>query len=185
MSAIRKSDVPVIMTAEEYLGWSMGARPAWELHYGHPVQMQSESVGHGDVQFAIRSACKAALPRDAPCRPKQGPGVLTTHNDIRIPDVYIECAPDSDSRSSLANEPVGIFEVSVISLDYDMGDKRGIYFNNPHVQHYVVVVPDTRAVYHWQRGISDPVELSETGTLDLSPKPGITLDITTFWAELP
>jgi len=185
MGAIRKSDVPVIMTVEDYLGWLTGARPAWELHYGHPVRMQSESVGHGDVQFAIRTACKAALIPDAPCRAKQGPGVLTADNDVRIPDVYIECAPDDDIRSSIANEPVVIFEVSVTSLDYDMGDKRGIYFNNPHVRHYIVVVPDTRAVYHWRRGVSDPVELSEKGTLDLSPNPGITLDITSFWADLP
>ncbi len=185
MSATRKPNVPLMMTVEDYLDWSAEAQPIWELHYGHPVRMQSESVGHGDVQFAIRTACKAALPTGAPCRPKQGPGILTAGNDVRIPDVYIECAPDDNIRSSIANEPVVIFEVSVTSLDYDMGDKRGIYFNNEHVQHYVVVAPETRAVYHWRRGIPDPVELSEIGILNLSPKPGITLDITTFWAELP
>jgi Uma2 family endonuclease len=185
MSANRKPDVPVMMTVEEYLGWSVEARPKWELHCGHPVQMQSESAGHGDVQFAIRAACKAALSPEGPCRPKEGPGVLTASDDIRIPDVYIDCAPDDDIRKSLANEPVVVFEVSVTSIDYDMGSKRGIYFNNPHVQHYVVVVPETRAVFHWRRGIADPVTLTHTGALALSPKPGITLDITAFWAELP
>ena len=185
MSANRKPDVPVMMTVEQYLDWSAEARPSWELHYGHPVRMQSESVGHGDVQFAIRSACKATLPSGSVCKPKQGPGVLTAGNDVRIPDVYIDCAPGDDIGISIANEPVVIFEVSVTSIDYDMGDKRGIYFNNPHVQHYMVVVPDTRAVFHWRRGIDDPIILSRTGALDLLPKPGITLDIDAFWAELP
>jgi len=185
MGAEQKIDVSLPMTTDHFLEWSLDVRPYWELHHGYPVQMSAESVAHGEVERSIADACDAALPPDGPCVATMTTnGVMTAENDVRIPDVHIDCAPDRDIRRSTANEPVVIFEISVTSKSYDMGDKRKMYFENPHVAHYVVVIPMERRVYHWKRGVAEPAVFHEGGTLDLMPTPGISLSVADFWVRL-
>lgn len=185
MSASRKIDVPLLMGADEFLGWSADIDGRWELHDGHPVMMSPESTAHGSVQLAIVIACERALPNGSPSVAMQtGKAVKTGEQDFRIPDVHIDCALGEDRFESVAKEPVVLFEVGDSSLDYDLGDKRTACFKNPHVRHDVVVAPKAREVLHWARGVQEPVRLMEIGTLHLDP-PGIALDIAGFWNPRP
>lgn len=158
------------MTADEFTAWSLPLEGRWELIAGIPVRMQAESTLHSRTSRRIAGLLERMLDGHR-CTPDERVDVLCGDADIRQPDVLIDCAPEAaeTSHRSRAIRPVVVFEVAVTSEASDLGGKHLTYFRNPHVRHYVAILPDQRRVAHFRRGAGEPVWLGEGDMLALGP----------------
>lgn len=164
------------MTVEDFERESPSWAGRWELLNGMPVRMQAESRLHSRTSrriFDVLARCLAGHR----CTPDERVDVRCGTEDIRNPDILIDCHPDAaDPAGSRAFEPIVVFEVAVTSQATDLGGKHLVYFNNPHIGHYVAVLPRERRVVHFARN-RDPVILGPGDAIDLFPRPGLRLEV--------
>lgn len=164
------------MTAEAFAHWAHRDTARWELVGGLPVRLMVEGHGHGAVKSALSAMLDRLLPPGAPCRP-EGDGAL-----IRIPGEQTALSPDNAIDGDPDPDLAAVFEVAMSSRVRDLGDKRVSYFRVPSIGHVVVLLPETRQVVHFRRGVEAPSVLT-VSPLTLDP-PGVTLDCAALWARL-
>lgn len=175
METLARADLPP-MTADEFEEWSQNEEGRWELLAGVPVRMQAESRVHSRTSHRIKALLAARLAGHS-CTPDERVDVLCGEHEIRQPDVLIDCAPEAaESDSPRAFRPTVVFEIAVTSQAYDLGAKHLVYFQNPDVQHYVVVMPIENRVVHFPRGEASVI-LGPEDVLALTPEPGLEIGV--------
>ncbi len=178
------------MTADEFLAWAEEQEGKYELHDGHVVSMSPERVRHVDTKadawLVLRDAIRAA---GVPCRTHiDGLGVRISDDVVYEPDALVRCGEGLDGDTIEVSDPLLVVEVlspSTGSADY--GRKLKDYFSLPSVQHYLVIDPDGRRIFHYTRQNDVDTFLTRilaSGPLTLDP-PGIEIQVEDVFASLP
>jgi Uma2 family endonuclease len=170
------------MKVPEFLAW---ADKQWDGRYelvnGEVVAMAPERLQHGLVKFAAARALEDAVKAAGlPCTVfPDGAGVVINDNTTRIPDASVQCGVRVKPKSMILEAPLIVLEVvSPSSEQQDLGAKLIEYFLVPSVRHYLVVVPEKRAVVHYRRNDEGALSIyiGRTGDIVLDP-PGIKVPV--------
>ena len=171
------------MKVPEFLDWANEQLDSrYELVDGEIVAMAPERLLHSLVKAAVHrvldDAVKAA---GLPCRVfPDGPGVVINDNTTRIPDASVPCGVKLNLKSMVLEAPLVVVEVvSPSSEKEDLGAKLIEYFSVPSIRHYLVVVPEKRAVVHHMRNEDGGLStyIGRHGDIVLNP-PGIKVPVT-------
>jgi Uma2 family endonuclease len=171
------------MKVPEFLAWADKQPDGnYELVDGEIVAMSPDRVRHNLVKAAAyRALDDAVKAAGLPCRVfTDGVGVVINDNTTRIPDASVQCGVKLNLESMVLEAPLIVLEViSPSSERQDLGAKLVEYFSVPSIRHYLVVVPQKRAVVHHMRhdegGLS--TYIGRNGDIVLNP-PGMTVPVT-------
>jgi Uma2 family endonuclease len=171
------------MKVPEFLAWANEQLDInYELVDGGVVAMAPDRTRHNlvklEVAVALREAVKAA---GLPCIVfTDGVAVVIDDNTTRIPDASVQCGVKLNLKSMVVEVPLIVVEVvSSSSEQQDLGAKVIEYFSVPSIRHYLVVVPEKRAVVHHMRNEDGTLStyIGRNGDLVLDP-PGIKVPVT-------
>lgn len=176
------------MTVDQFIDWADRRaaslphdEPKWELFDGVPQMQEHEKWVHGRVKIEVMLAFRDAIAR---CGLALGGaldsiGVKVSEFSSYQPEVVIFPLAEIADDDRLAPNPIIVVEVlSPSSYATDLRTKAQGYANVPTIQHYLVVEPKQREIFHFRRdgkGFALPVTVTE-GILRLDP-PGLDLDI--------
>ena len=152
-----------LMTADEFLEWSLHQEDRYELVDGRPVLMPGARQSHDDVVVNLLEHLSRRL-RGKPCRPRTADvAARMTKGNVRRPDVTIDCGPRRPD-SAESHGPTVFFEVlSPSTRRVDLVRKANEYRTLPGLKHFVLIEPDTVLVQVWSLSPEgewgDPVEL--------------------------
>jgi Uma2 family endonuclease len=154
----------------------------YELVDGEVVAMAPERLRHILVKAAVyRVLDDAVKAAGLPCTVfPDGAGVVINDNTTRIPDASVQCGVKLNLESMVLEAPLIVVEVvSPSSERQDLGAKLVEYFSVPSIRHYLVVVPEKRAVVHHMRNAEGALStyIGRNGDIVLSP-PGIKVPVT-------
>ena len=177
------------MTTSEFLHWAQ-ERPEgerYELVAGEPVAMSPERNRHNlvktDCWLALR---QGVLEAELDCTVLgDGATVIVSDTNVYEPDVTIQCGTPVDLDEMTVPSPTVLVEVlSPSTRSVDTHAKLLGYFGLPSVEHYLVVDPDARAVFHHLRsGGQIATAILRDGKARLEP-PGIEFDVSDFFASV-
>lgn len=176
------------MTVEQYFAWAVEQPSSrWELVDGEPLKMAPERARHNIVKFRVCKALEAAVKRaGAPCEVfTDGMTVVINEHTAREPDASVQCGIKQDLDSMVLPSPTIVVEVaSPSNPKMDTNTKLAEYFTVPSIQHYLIVLPNSPAVIHHQRGGDGAIRTTiiKSGEIPLDP-PGITLPIAGLWPD--
>ncbi len=170
------------MKVAEFLTWAE-AQPQgrYELVDGKIVAMAPELVRHNLVKLAVAIALRDAV-RSArlPCTVfTDGVGIAVNDHTVREPDASVQCGVSVDLDEMIIKAPVIVVEVASPSSErHDTHAKLIEYFSVPSIRHYLIVLPEKRAVVHHQRseGREITTRLAHDGDIALAP-PGMTVPV--------
>ncbi len=170
------------MTASEFLAWA-DAQPdcRCELVDGHVIAMAPDRVRHNLTKLAIAVALQEAVATaKLPCTVfTDGVGIRITDETIRLPDASVQCGIKPKPDQMILDEPIIIVEVASPSSErIDFGAKLIEYFSLSSIGHYLVVVPEKRAVVHHTRNEDGGLStyIGRTGDIVLNP-PGLRVSV--------
>lgn len=170
-------------TLEEFLAWQEERDEWYEFINGEVAVRGATTPRHDQIAANVIAALHAPL-RDQPCR------VLTTGSTVEVesgeavrPDALVTCETSTEGT----HEPVVVVEVSSPgSSNNDYRRKRRLYEAMPSVRHYLLIEPDERLVWHFEKqadGLFMP-RMVRDGTVLLDP-PGVRLDLAAVYAGIP
>jgi Uma2 family endonuclease len=171
------------MKVPEFLAWvNEQSDSNYELVDGEIVAMAPDRMRHNlvklDVAVALREAVKAA---GLPCTVfTDGVGVVINDETTRLPDASVQCGIKPKPNLMILESPLIVVEVvSQSSEGLDFGAKLIEYFTVPSIRHYLVVVPEKRAVVHYMRNEGGGLStyIGRNGDVVLNP-PGMTVPVT-------
>lgn len=170
------------MKVPEFLEWANQQLDSnYELVDGEVVAMAPDRTHHNlvklEVAVALREAVKAA---GLPCTVfTDGVVVVINDNTTRIPDASVQCGAKLNLKSMIVAPLIVVEVISSSSEQQDMGAKLIEYFSVPGIRHYLVVVPEKRAVVHHMRNAEGALStyIGRNGDLVLDP-PGIKVPVT-------
>ena len=176
-------------TTDEFFAWledGHGGDDRWELVDGEPRMMVRPVARHGLVVGNMMRVLGNKL-RGGPCRPFGGDfGVTTREDQVRYPDVVVDCGP-RDMEDRLARDARVVIEVlSPSTRDFDSFAKLDEYRGVNAVRHVVLIDPNRVDVWLWSRGEDGWSETRHTdhdGTLDL-PAIGIDLPMSEIYEDV-
>ena len=177
-------------TTQSFLAWladGHGGENRWELVDGRPTMMAPPVARHSIVVGNVAGMLRERL-RGGPCRPFTGDfGVETRPDQLRLPDVLVDCGP-RDMDQSIASDPKVAFEVlSPSTRAFDTVDKLEEYKGVAALHHLVVIDPMRMDVALWTRDgggwayerLTEPDDTLRLPTLDAElPLAGIYEDVT-------
>jgi Uma2 family endonuclease len=180
-------DARARMNVEEFLAWSEPEKEdyRYELVDGEVVAVpRVETVGHnlakGAAGFTLNDAVRAA---GLPCVVLfKGPGVATSDNTVRLPDVVVLSRPVTDLDAMLVERPQIVVEVE--SPTNPVGSKFMDYAAVESIHHYLISIWQRRTVIHHQRnerGTFD-TRIVKDGDIVLDP-PGLSVSVAAFLGE--
>jgi Uma2 family endonuclease len=170
------------MKVPEFLIW---ANEQLDTHYelvdGEVVAMAPERLRHALVKHAVARALEDAVRAGGlPCTVfPDGVTVVINENTAREPDASVQCGTSVDLDALALASPLIVVEVvSPSSERSDVGAKLVEYFSVPSIRHYLVIVPEKRAVVHHRRedGGNIKTQIARDGDIVLEP-PGITVPV--------
>ena len=167
------------MKVPEFLAWAeTQSEGRYELVDGVIRAMAPERIRHSLVKFAVVRALDDAI-RAArlPCTAfPDGVGVYVSDEKFRIPDASVQCGVELDPNSMILDAPLIVVEVvSPSSERTDTLVKLIEYFSVPSIHHYLIVLPEERAIlHHERRGEGILTHIVRGGEITLGP-PGITV----------
>ncbi len=170
------------MKVPEFLAWANEQLDTnYELVDGEVVAMAPDRLRHNLVKFAAARALEDAVRAAAlPCTVfTDGVGVVIDDNTTRIPDASVQCGVKLNLNSMVLEAPLIVLEVSSRSSErQDIGAKLIEYFSVPSIRHYLVVVPERRAVLHHVRNEDGRLftHIGRSGDIVLDP-PGIKVPV--------
>jgi Uma2 family endonuclease len=170
----------VRMKVQEFLAWADSqSRGRYELVDGEIVAMSPERARHNLVKFAVASALRDTVIKAAlSCTVfTDGVAIVIDDQNTREPDASVQCGVDVDLDSMVVAAPMIVVEVvSPSSERIDTETKLVDYFSVASIRHYLIVLPEKRAVVHHQRKESVSIEtrIARDGDIVLNP-PGITV----------
>lgn len=140
-----------LMTAEEFLEWSLSQPLRHELVYGVPMAMAGAKRRHDRIVMKLHSLLDQRLAGHH-CLPfTADTAVRIPSGNIRRPDAGIDCGTYHDDAMS-ADAPLLVVEVlSPSTRDFDMFGKLDEYKTVPSLRHIILIDPDTPQAYHWSR----------------------------------
>ena len=138
-------------TVEEYLDWEERQEERFELVDGRPEMMVGGTIRHEILAGNLFAVLKTAL-KGRRCRAfMNGVKVRTGRDNVRYPDVSVDCGP-LDLRGRLAAEPTVVVEVlSPSTWAVDLNEKLADYGATSSIRHYVIVAQDRVQVAVWNR----------------------------------
>jgi Uma2 family endonuclease len=143
------------MKVPEFLAWANEQLDTnYELVDGEVVAMAPDRLRHNLVKFAaartLEDAVKAA---GLPCIVfTDGVGVVINDDTTRIPDASVQCGVKLKPRSMVLEAPLVVVEVTSPSSEQEgLSAKLIDYLSVPSIHHYLVVLPEKRAVLHHKR----------------------------------
>jgi Uma2 family endonuclease len=170
------------MKVPEFLVWA-AAQPQgrYELVDGKIVAMAPELVRHNLVKLAVaRALGDAVQAARLPCTVfTDGVGIAINDHTVREPDASVQCGVSVDLDEMIIKAPVIVVEVASPSSErHDTHAKLVEYFSVPSIRHYLIVLPEKRAVVHHQRSDSGEIttRLAHDGNIALAP-PGMTVPV--------
>ena len=175
---------PARMTVDEFLRWSLEQESGrYELEQGRVVMQQSQNIGHLNTKGRLYDALRAAIRNSAAAvyALPDGATVRIPGERAYEPDALIAPLPMPPETSLEVPNPIAVFEVlspSPSSIRRDLTSKLRGYGLLSCIQHYVIVDPHERSIFHFRREGAALVatdELTE-GTLRLDP-PGLEVPV--------
>jgi Uma2 family endonuclease len=170
------------MKVPEFLEWANEQLDSrYELVDGEVVAMAPDRLRHNlvklEVAVALREAVKVA---GLPCTVfTDGAGVVINDETTRLPDASVQCGITVKRNSMVLEAPLIVVEVvSPSSERQDTGAKFIEYFSVPSIRHYLIVLPEKRAVVHHTRSAAGALStyIGRSGDIRLDP-PGITVPV--------
>ena len=170
------------MKVPEFLAWAdMQPDGQYELVDGEIVAMAPDRVRHNLVKLAVAVALRDAVTAGGlPCTVfTDGIGVVINDETTRLPDASVQCGVKPKPNLMILEAPLIVVEVASSSSErQDLGAKLIEYFSVPSIHHYLVVVPEKRAVVHYMRkeGGTLSTYIGRSGDIVLNP-PGMTVPV--------
>lgn len=180
------------MTSEEFLDWYSrqpdGSR--YELMDGlvYDNRMQGERIVHAETKMRVSEQFRAQIRAlNLPCQGfGDGMAVRIDGRTNLEPDAMVRCGPRLPGDAIVVDDPLIVVEVvSPSSERIDALTKLTLYFNNPHIQHYLIVIPHKKqAIQHRRTGEGRiDTSIGHEGTMIFDP-PGIALDLDRLFLDL-
>ena len=170
------------MTAEDFVAWSEahGDGERYELLDGEIIAMASERAVHARMKnAAMRQIERAIEAAGLPCEAfPDGMAVRIDDQTVFEPDCLVRCGNRVPPDTILILDPIIVVEVASPSTQrIDVLTKFKRYFENPSIQHYIIVVPTGRTLIHHTRRADGSIETigHDGGFIKIDP-PGLTLD---------
>jgi Uma2 family endonuclease len=170
------------MKVPEFLAWANDQLDTnYELVDGEVVATAPDRLRHNLVKLAAARALEDAVKAAGlPFRVfTDGVGVVINDNTTRIPDASVQCGMKLNLNSMVLEAPLIVLEVTSSSSErQDLGAKLIEYFSVPSIRHYLVVVPEKRAVVHYMRNAEGALSIyiGRNGGIVLDP-PGIKVPV--------
>jgi Uma2 family endonuclease len=170
------------MKVPEFLAWASEQLDTnYELVDGEVVAMAPDRLRHNLVKFAAARALEDAVKAAGlPCTVfTDGVGVVINDNTTHIPDASVQCGVELKPRSMVLEAPLIVLEVTSPSSEQeDLSAKLIDYNAVPSIRHYLVVLPEKRAVLHHRRNDQGGwlTYIGRDGDLILDP-PGIKVPV--------
>ena len=170
------------MKVPEFLVWAEAqAEGRYELVNGNIVMMAPERVRHNLMKLAVaRTLEDAVKAAGLSCTVfTDGVAVVIDDHTSREPDASVQCGVEANLDSMIIEAPMIVVEVTSPSSDRaDSGTKLVEYFSVPSIQHYLIVMPEKRAVVHHQRSADGEIvtRIAHDGELVLAP-PGMSVAV--------
>ncbi len=176
-----------LMTADEFLDWSLSQPLRYELIDGVPMAMAGAKRRHDRIVMKLHSALDQRLAGHH-CLPfTADTAVRIPSGNIRRPDAGIDCGTYNDDAMT-ADAPLLVVEVlSPSTRDFDMFGKLDEYKTVPSLRHIILIDPDTPQAYHWSRAADQIWQHALLEGLDASitiPDIPCTLDLATLYEGL-
>jgi Uma2 family endonuclease len=171
------------MKVPEFLAWANEQLDSrYELVDGEVVAMAPDRLRHNlvklEVAVALREAVKAA---GLPCTVfTDGAGVVINDETTRLPDASVQCGIKVRPNRMVLEAPLIVVEVvSPSSEQQDLGAKLIEYFSVPSIRHYMIVLPEKRAVVQHMRNEGGGLStyIGRSGDIVLNP-PGMAVPVT-------
>ena len=177
------------MTVPEFLAWAeTQSEGRYELVDGVIRAMAPERIVHGLVKKAIVRALDDAIQgARLPCTALPDcAGVYISDKKFRIPDASVQCGVELDPNSMILDAPLIVVEVvSPSSERKDTLVKFIEYFSVSSIRHYLIVLPEERAILHHERRGEDILtHVVRDGEITLTP-PGITVPFAALIGPVP
>lgn len=178
-----------LMSADEFLEWSLHQEERYELVNGRPVLMTGAKNEHDVIVVNLIAGLHSRL-RGGPCRPATADtAARMAHGNVRRPDVTVDRRPPQRG-STESQEPTVFFEVlSPSTRGADLVRKAGEYRLVPTLKHFVLIEPDVLKVLVWSRdaggGWPEPVELTAPEHLIELSTVGVSLPLSEVYAGAP
>ncbi len=170
------------MKVPEFLAWANEQPDTnYELIDGEVVAMAPDRLRHNLVKFAAARALEDAVKAAGlPCTVfTDGVGVVINDDTTRIPDASVQCGVKLKPRSMVLEVPLIVLEVTSPSSEQeDLSAKLIDYNSVATIQHYLVVLPEKRAVLHHRRNDQGGwlTYIGRDGDIVLDP-PGIRVPV--------
>jgi Uma2 family endonuclease len=170
------------MKVPEFLAWANEQLDSrYELVDGEVVAMAPDRLRRNlvklEVAVALREAVKAA---GLPCTVfTDGAGVVINDETTRLPDASVQCGIKVRPNRMVLEAPLIVVEVvSPSSEQQDLGAKLIEYFSVPSIRHYMIVLPEKRAVVHHTLNGEGKLStyIGRSGDIRLDP-PGMTVSV--------
>ena len=170
------------MKMPEFLAWANEQLDTnYELVNGEVVAMAPDRLRHNLVKFAAARALEdAVMAAGVPCTVfTDGVGVVINEDTTRIPDASVQCGVKLKPRSMVPEAPLIVVEVTSPSSEKeDLSAKLIDYNSVPSIRHYLVVLPEKRAILHHRRNDQGGwlTYIGRDGEIVLDP-PGIKVPV--------
>ena len=130
------------MSVEEFLDWHQYQEERYELVQGTPVRMMTGARQDHNLVKANLTVALATRLRGGGCRTTSSDtAVRTTPDQIRYPDVVVDCGP-VDLDALTASEPRVVIEVASPSTrDFDLAAKLDEYRETDSIAYVLLVEP--------------------------------------------
>jgi Uma2 family endonuclease len=141
---------PVTMTKEAFLAWVDQREERYEFSGGRVTMMVRVTRNHARVTKNLLVALGTRLSSESHDIMAEAFAVHAG-DSVRFPDVLVEPA-QPDGKSLRAESPILIAEVlSPGTYHLDFGDKLREYLTLPTLDTYLIISPDERRIWVWQR----------------------------------
>jgi Uma2 family endonuclease len=179
------------LTAAAFMDWYEAQPPGrrYELLDGVVYEMQAERLIHARTKAWVHAVLGQQIgAKGLPCEAlPDGMAVLVDEETVFKPDATVRCGPPLPDDTILLLDPLIVVEVALPSSQrVDVLEKFSRYFCNPHIVHYLIVVPTARIVIHHKRTAGDRIEAKsyESGAVPLDP-PGFELALADLFPDEP
>lgn len=169
------SQIPAIVTLQEFLAWDAPAGVPWQLLDGEPRAMAPASRTHGRIQVRLGGLIDAHLTAGGgPCTVIDAPGVVPrvrADRNFRIPDLGVTCT-DYDREEATLTDPVLLVEILSPSNQAETWTNVWAYTTIPSVREILIVHSTAMRAELLRRGPDgawpDRATIIEDGMLELA-----------------
>lgn len=132
------------MSQADFFEFAQGREERWELIDGQPVMMAGANQRHQEIAANTLTTLRTQL-RGSPCRTTAADsGVVSPKENVRYPDVVIDCGPRDDASMKVTTPTVVIEVLSPSTRAIDSHLKLAEYKSNLDIR--CIMLIDTDAI---------------------------------------